>query len=85
MEAVGFVLLVLGFIQLVLILAKYRDSRPLRLGLYSTMFAASGWRALLSHLRGQPFGLLDGFTLTFFAIAAVMEASAVLRQRSKRR
>lgn len=81
MDAVALMLLGLAIVQFILLRTKYPQSRPLRLGLFITMFAVAGWRALQSLKSGASLGLWDGFTMSFFGIATVMELVAILRER----
>ena len=84
MSAVFSLLLVIGLVEVALLATRYKHSRLLRLSLFATMFAASGVRSLQNYLDGKPLGLIDGFAMSFFGIAAVMELLPLLRERAKR-
>jgi uncharacterized membrane protein (UPF0182 family) len=83
-DVITSILLGLGIAQFILLVTRYQQSRPLRLGLFLTMFAASAWKSVQNYLNGRPLGLFDGFAMSFFGIAAGMELVALLRQRSRR-
>lgn len=84
MSAVFSLLLLVGLAEAVLLATRYKHSRALRLCLFATMFVASGVRSLQNYLEGKTLGLIDGFAMSFFGIAALMELIPLLRGRAKR-
>ncbi len=74
-----------SLILLVLVIAKYRESRPMKLSLFSLLFVSSVFRIARALMTGSEPSWVDGLAIVFFGYAAAAEAISLLREKRKGR